>query len=373
VAEAFERNFAEHGELGAAFAAVRDGELVVDLWGGVADRTSGRAWDEGTLQLIFSGTKGLVAICLLMLIDRGALELDAPVARYWPEFAAAGKADMTVRQIVTHTAGLPGLVTPIAVLDLTDDRRMAELLAAQAPFDDPRATCTYHAMTFGWLCGELVRRIDGRSVGHFFAEEVAARLDLELYLGLPEQLEPRVSRFELGETWGTSSIVDAQAIERDPLLRAVWANPVHLTRETFPWNERAFHAAEIPASNAIGTMRAIATLYGSLERLLSSETLSLGRSELTRRHDPLADVPAAYGVGLMLQTETQRLGPPPDAFGHDGAGGSVHGAWPTERMGFSYGMNLMQSGTQGDPRGVALLESLHRCVHDDRPRRGTER
>ena len=173
VREAFERNFAERGELGAAFAAFRNGEPVVDLWGGIADRASGRPWREDTLQLIYSGTKGLVALCVLMLIDRGKLRLDDPVNRHWPEF---GKPEILVRHIVSHTARLPGIDTPITVADLHDDRRMAAILAAQAPNPDPRAALCYHALTYGWLCGELVRRVDGRSVGRFFAEEVAGPL-----------------------------------------------------------------------------------------------------------------------------------------------------------------------------------------------------
>jgi CubicO group peptidase (beta-lactamase class C family) len=362
VVEAFARNFVDHGELGAAFAAACDGELVVDLWGGVADPASGRAWERDTLQLLFSGTKALVAICLLLLIDRGQLELDAPVARWWPEFAVAGKEAVAVRQVVTHTAGLPGLTTAVTMPDLVDDRRMAGLLAAQPLFEDPRAFRTYHAMTFGWLCGELVRRIDGRTVGRFFMEEVAGPLELDLHLGLPAALEQRVSRLVLAETWGSNPSFDPCA--GDPLLRAVWGNPVHLTRETFPWNDRAFHAAEIPASNAIGTMRAVALLFGSLARLLSPEALALGRSELERRHDPLAEEPAAYGVGFMLQTERTPFGPPVDAFGHGGAGGSMHGAWPSQRVGFSYGMNLLRDDAPRDPRAAALLDALHDCLED---------
>jgi len=358
VAEEFLNNLHERGELGAAFAVVRDGELIVDLWAGIADPgPPARAWTADTLVPIFSGAKGLVAACLLILIDRGELELEAPVAAYWPEFAAAGKGDLTVRQVVTHTAGVPGLVTPVAFRDLPDGGRMAALLAAQPRFVDPRAARTYHLLTYGWLCGELIQRIDGRSVGRFFAEEVAVPLGLELYIGLPEELSPRVARLELAPGWGSARVFDPDVVEHDALLRSVWANPPAWTRESFPWNDEAIHRAEIPAVGAIGTARAIARLYAGLDRLISAPVLRLGRTALEHRHDPLTDQPQAFGVGFELQTESRPLGPPADAFGHTGAGGSVHGAWPAQRIGFSYAMNLMRDDA-GDVRASALLDAL---------------
>ncbi|HET8815039.1 MAG TPA: serine hydrolase domain-containing protein [Solirubrobacterales bacterium] len=361
VAEEFERNFEERGELGAAFAVHHRGELVLDLWGGVADRESGAPWERDTLQLIFSGSKGLVAICLLLLIDRGLLDLEEEVRAYWPEFAAAGKGEITVRQVVTHTAGLPGLSEPVTVEELTDDRRMAELLAAQAPLEDPRTATAYHPITFGWLCGELVRRIDGRSVGRFFAEEIA--LGLEIFIGLPPELEPRVARLEVAPGWGQAGPFDAAAAEEDNLLRTVFHNPVVWTRESFPWNSSTYRRAEIPAVNAIGSARALAALYGSLDRLLSPEALALGASELGRRHDLLLDEHQRFGVGFELQNELMPFGPPADAFGHTGAGGSVHGRWPGSGLGFSYAMNLLHDDyADGDPRPAALLRALSECV-----------
>src|ERR1019366_10819000 len=363
VAREFARNFAERGELGAAFAAVRDGELVVDLWGGLADRDGQRPWNSDTLALIFSGTKGLVAVCLLMLIDRGQLELDAPVHRYWPEFAAGDKSAVTVKEIVTHAARLPGIGVAVSASDLHDDRRMADLLAGQCQFADPRAARSYHALTYGWLCGELVRRIDGRSIGRFFAEEIAGPLDLELFIGLPAELQHRVSRLELADTWGAAARFDPPGSEGDELMRAGWANPPVWTRETFIWNDLRIHRAEIPGANAIGSARSVAALYASLERLVSPAVLSLGRSELARMDDPLLEGPHAFGVGFALQTELSPFGPPADAFGHGGAGGSVHGVWPAHPVGFSYTMNLMRDEGGGvDPRAAALLAALHRCV-----------
>lgn len=374
VAEEFERNFRERGELGASFSAVVEGECVLDLWGGVADRQRGGPWARNTLQLIFSGTKGLVAMCLLVLLDRDKLELDAPVCEYWPEFAACGKRDVMVRDVVTHTAGLPGLMTPVRVDEIVDDRRMARLLAAQPVFSDPRARQTYHPLTFGWLCGELVRRIDGRSIGTFFADEFARPLGLEIYIGLPHELEERVSRLECAETWGTDPFMCPEALGQheilgeDELARAIWANPPLFGRETFPWNERSFHASEIPGAGGIGTARSIAALYGALDGRISRAALDLAARELEARPDALAEstgieMVERYSVGFMLQNELQLLGPPADAFGHPGAGGSVHGCWPAARTGFSYAMNLLRDDyPQGDPRPAALLRSLHACV-----------
>lgn len=363
VAAEFTQNFRDRGDLGASFAAVCDGELVVDLWGGIADLRTGRPWDSDTLQLIFSGTKGLVAVCLLILADRDQLDLDAPVRFYWPQFAPAGKAGVTVRQIVTHTARLPGITIPIGVGDLADDQWMASLLAAQAQSGDERARRAYHALTYGWLCGELVRRIDGRSLGRFFAEEVAQPLDLELFIGLPADLESRVSRLELASTWGKGTVFDPEVAARDELVRAIWANPPVWTRDAFPWNDPLYHQAEIPAANAIGTARAIATFYGSLDRLISPQILALGRTELERRYDPVAGETQSFGIGFELQTEHKLFGPPVEAFGHTGAGGSIHGGWPAQRVGFSYAMNLMHDDyPDGDPRPHALLHALYASI-----------
>ena len=180
VRDAFAANFSERGELGAAFAATVAGVVAVDLWGGIADPQTRRIWERDTLQVIFSGTKGLVALCLLMLVDRGELSLGAPVSRYWPEFAVQGKGSITVLDLASHRARLPGLQVPVMEDELIDHVRMASLLAEQPLDDDPRATDTYHALTYGWLCGEVIRRVDGRSVGAFFADEVAKPLALEI-------------------------------------------------------------------------------------------------------------------------------------------------------------------------------------------------
>ena len=355
VREEFERNFAERGDLGASFAAVRDGELVVDLWGGAVDSATGRRWEEDTLQVVFSGTKGLVAVCLLLLVDRGLLELDAPVSRYWPEF---GKDDIRVRDVAAHTAGLPGIDEPLGLEDALEGARPVELLEAQQPSGDPRALLCYHALTFGWLCGEVVRRVDGRSVGRFFAEDVAGPLELEAWIGLPAEHERRVSTLELAPDWPQSPHLREETFANDSLLRSTWGNPPLFSRAGFPCNRPEFHRAEMPAVGGIGTARSIARLYASLGEIVSPQALELGRTTLSQGWDTAHAGPVRFGVGFQLQTENMRFGPEPDAFGHDGAGGSVHGAWPRQRVGFSYAMNLMRDDAE-DRRSLALLEALY--------------
>ena len=301
VATEFERNFSERGEVGAAFAACLDGKMVVDLWGGLADPgPPPRPWREDTLQLIFSGTKGLVAACGLMLIDRGLLALEDPVCKHWPEFAANGKQAVTVAELFSHRARLPGVRAPLQESDLTDDVRLAQLLATQAQESDPRAAASYHGLTYGWLCGELIRRVDGRSVGRFFAEEIARPLDLELWIGLPEAYEPRVSTLLYGADWSDPDHT-AQDYAADPFLACAEVNPPVLMEGRMPWNTRPFHAAEIPAVNGIGSARSIARLYcclargGELDgvRLMSPETIELGRRELSRFVEAFSAEPLA--------------------------------------------------------------------------------
>jgi CubicO group peptidase (beta-lactamase class C family) len=369
VAEAFQRNFTKDEELGAAFAAVRNGEPVVDIWGGLADLKTHTPWAKGTLQLIFSGSKGLLATMILMLIDRGLVALDAPVSRYWPEF---GKDEIRIRHVVSHTARLPGNGAPLSIADLTDSVGMAERLAAQLPSADPRAGLCYHALNFGWLCGEIIRRVSGRSPGRFLAQEIAGPLSLDLWIGLPEALEARVSTLYLASNWGSAPFFDPTLWARDPFVESIWGNPplwgdpVRWSPETFPWNGRAFHGAEIPGADAIGAARSIAAFYGALAMggapLLSPRTLELGRRTVADGLDEVHGNRLRTGVGFQLQTELRALGPPDDAFGHTGAGGSSHGAWPTHRVGFSYAMNLMQDPTSGDQRALRLLTALHKSV-----------
>ncbi|MFB9183504.1 serine hydrolase domain-containing protein [Dactylosporangium sucinum] len=362
VTEAFDRNFTEHGEVGAAFAAYHHGRLVVDLWGGVADPPTGRPWQADTLQLIFSGAKGLSAACVLLLAERGRLDLDAPAARYWPEFAAAGKGAITVAEILSHQARLPGVREPVP--DLLDHRAVAARLAAQAPDPDPRSAFVYHALTWGWLVEELVRRVDGRTVGALFADEFAAPLGLEVYLGLPDEHHHRASTMLAGP----GLLLDPVPADPDP-LRVLTHNPLVVTDSPAVWNSPAFRRAGLAAVGAFATARSMARFYACLAaggeldgvRVLQPSTVDLGRRLRRRGTSPLWGTPLAFGAGFELNTPLSLLGPPPDAFGHAGAGGSRHGAWPSLGVSFSYAMNEARAASP-DPRPLALLAALHAAV-----------
>jgi CubicO group peptidase (beta-lactamase class C family) len=362
VLDEFRRSFAERGEHGAAFAATLDGRTVVDLWGGAADAADGKAWREDTLTLVYSGTKGLVATCVLLLLERGALELEAPVARYWPELAAAGKGSLLVRHVVSHTAGLPGLRGGFSPADLLDPTHAVNELAASAPFWPPGERLAYHALTYGWLCDGLIRRVDGRSVGRLFADEIAGPLGLELWIGLPPEQEHRVSRLRPTPGYGPSTAGDVSP----DLLHAVYGD---LLDGSARWNDPTFHRVEIPAANAIGTARSLARLYACLAcggeldgvRLLTEEAVRTGRQELARGVCAVTHRPYAFGVGFELQTELAAFGPPAGAFGHTGSGGSSHGAWPEQRVSFSYVMNQLRRES-GDDRARRLLGALYGVV-----------
>ncbi|MGW0833254.1 serine hydrolase domain-containing protein [Streptomyces prunicolor] len=365
VAEVFAANFARYGEVGAAFAAYRDGEPVVDLWAGVTDPGTGQPWQADTLQLVFSGAKGLTSACVLLLVERGLLELDAPAARYWPEFAAAGKERITVGEILSHQARLPGVQQPVGTEELLNPEHMATLLAAQAPSTDSRAAFIYHALTWGWLTGELVRRVDGRTVGALFADEFAGPLGLDIWLGLPDPEHHRVATTIAGP--GVLRLKD-EAAERDA-LQVLTRNPLLTPDAPALWNSAAFRRAQLPAVGAHVTARSMARFYtclargGELDgvRVLDAATVQLGRRELRRGVSPLWGTPMAYGAGFELRTELGLFGPPPDTFGHAGAGGSRHGAWPGERVGFSYTMNLTRAEFP-DRRPLDLLASLHEAA-----------
>lgn len=362
VQDAFAVNLTRRGEVGAAFAAHVDGELVVDIWGGISDQASQAPWTKDTLSVIFSGTKGVVAVAALLLIDRGELSLEEPVATYWPEFAAAGKERVTVGDVLSHQAGLPYVEPDITPDALLDPQALAALLAEQPPAWPSERRVSYHALTYGWLCGELVRRVSGTTVGELVREQIAAPLGIEIWIGLPAEQEPRVSTLCVHE-----SFKQAEARHPGPEPRT-YTNPP-LFEEPLMWNESRFHAAEIPGAGGITDARSMATLYGCLAcggslgatRLLGADTIALGTRERARGRDALAPESLAFGAGFELQTELGALGPALAAYGHSGAGGSCHGAWPSHRVGFSYVMNQLRDDYDDD-RSRSLLAALYAAV-----------
>lgn len=366
VADAFERNFTEHGELGAAFSLYVDGEIKADLWGGVADQQTGRPWTEDTLQLVFSTTKGAAAICIARLVQAGLISYDDAVAAHWPEFAANGKGDITIAQMLSHQAGLPYPVGDLTFDDLMAVAPVVEALAAQAPIWEPGTQHGYHAVTYGWLAGELLRRVDGRTLGTYFAEEIAQPLGLEFWIGLPESEEPRVSRLEQAappEDPNVRAMMEQFMGPGTLAFKALTANGAMAGGGGDAFNSRAVHATEMPAANGITTARSLARMYaatvGDVDgiRLIDDATVATASAEAVNGPDAVLVFPSQFGMGFMLDgTLTPMFGP--RSFGHAGAGGSLGYADPDANIGYGYVMNQMASGIAGDPRTVELTEAV---------------
>jgi CubicO group peptidase (beta-lactamase class C family) len=370
VADAFGSNFAERGELGAAFALYVDGDVKVDIWAGVADKQSGRPWTEDTLQLVYSTTKGAAAICVARLVEAGLVSYDEPMASYWPEFAANGKEAVTVGQVMSHQAGLPYATASLTFDDLMAVTPVVEALGAQEPVWTPGTKHGYHALTYGWLAGELVRRVDGRRIGQYFAEEVAAPLGLDFWIGLPESEEPRVARLEMAPP---PTDPDALALALQIAgpgtmgFNALLMSGVMLAGPPDPFNSRQVHATEMPAANGITTARSLARMYAATVsdvdgvRLIDDSTVATVRAEAVDGPDACLVVSSRFGMGFMLDGElTPMLSPA--SFGHAGAGGSLGYADPDARVGYGYVMNQMAGGIAGDPRTVALNDAVRACL-----------
>jgi CubicO group peptidase (beta-lactamase class C family) len=343
-------------ETGAAFAATLEGRTVVDLWGG-ADG-SGRRWSADTLCVLFSGTKGAVATALLGLVDRGALALTNRVADHWPEFAANGKGEITVAQLGAHAAGLPWIERRLQADALADPILLADELAAQAPVVAVGRPC-YHALTHGWLCDGLVRRVAGRSLPDLVAGDVAGPLGLDLRIGLQGDAAAagRLARLRRAPDYELSALaVD----DPDPRLELVYGNPpIGDFLVDTGWLQPA-----VPSANGIATARAMAALYGALVagKLVSATILAAALETAAAGDDPLSGRPLRFGAtGYELSGTPSALGPPDDAFGHTGAGGSSHGGWPQLRIGFSFVTSELRREDL-DQRSSTLLAALHGCV-----------
>ena len=283
VRDAFAANFESHGEVGASFCLYHRGEKVVDLWGGLADPATGRPYEKDTCQLVFSTTKGVVAICANRLIDQGRLDPDAPVADYWPEFAQAGKQDVPVRWLLSHRVGLPVLDVDLTLDETLSWEPVVEALAAQAPIWEPGSQHGYHATTFGWLVGELIRRVDGRSVGAYLAEEIAGPLGLDLWIGVPEdrlgQVAPLLT-FDLPDNENIRTVIE-QVLGPDSLTGRALRTPcpelfggTEGTIDLSMFNDPRVLRAEIPAANGVTNARSLARLYAAT----SHASYSFGKS-----------------------------------------------------------------------------------------------
>ena len=369
VRDAFAANFEQHGDVGAAFSLYHRGVKVVDLWGGVADVETGRPWAEDSIVLVFSSTKGATAICAHLLAQRGELDFDAPVAEYWPEFAAAGKQDIPVRWLLSHEVGLPVFDNPMTAEEWLSWEAPVKALAAQRPVWEPGTAHGYHAGTYGWLVGEVVRRISGKSVGTFFADEVAGPLGLDFWIGLPESEESRVVPM-IGIDLQDSDVDEQALTERRRTLLETARDPDSLLNRpsttTAPdMNSRAFHAAEIPAGNGITDARSLARMYASLigdgvdgVRLLNDETVARASTEQANGRDEVMGIETRFGLGFSLDGTYGGE----SAFGHGGAGGSLGFADPKAEIAFGYVMNKMQLVANDDPRTLNLIAAAHESL-----------
>ncbi|MFA5785599.1 MAG: serine hydrolase domain-containing protein [Actinomycetota bacterium] len=374
VREAFAANFEDQGEVGAACCVHVGSQVVADLWGGVADALTGAPWEEDTLQLVFSTTKGAAAVCVHRLVESGLMDLDAPVARYWPEFAAQGKESIPVRWALSHQAGLATLDHPLSVADLLAWDPAIEALAGQRPLWEPGTKHGYHAVTFGLLAGELVRRVTGRSLGRFFADEVAGPLGLDFWIGLPEEHESRVTQLIAPDPAALMAIRidDLPEVMRD-LVRAMFdptsllMRSLYITDPPLDFNSRQVRAAEIPAANGIATARALSRMYAALIgevdgiRLLGPATVERARASQVSGPDLTLVLPTNWGLGFQLPIEGFPLSGP-GAFGHSGLGGSLAFADPEAGFAFGYVMNKMGLTMGPDPRTTRLIDAVKSCL-----------
>jgi CubicO group peptidase (beta-lactamase class C family) len=364
VREAFEANFEEHGDLGAACSVYVGGRPVADLWGGFADLAGGRLWDETTVAIVFSATKGVTATCVNLLVERGELELDAPVAAYWPEFAAAGKGHIPLRWVLCHKAGLAAVDGDLTLPEVLAWHPVVRAIAAQAPNWEPGTAHGYHARSFGWILGEVVRRVTGRSLGRYFADEIARSLGLDFWIGLPAAALPRCARMIPPDPDMPSieSLLGAAS-----LTARVMTGPSGLFAYDERWNRPDVLAAEMPSSNGVGSARALARLYAALVgevdgmRVLRPETVARATAVQSEGADRVLFLPTRFGSGFMLQP---MLAPDagPRSFGHTGAGGSLGFADPEARVGFGYVTTKMKFDLGGDARTQGLVRAVYRSL-----------
>jgi CubicO group peptidase (beta-lactamase class C family) len=368
VADALRANLERRGDVGAACCVYVDGRAVVDIRAGVADVATGRPWSDDTLALVFSTTKGATAVCANLLVQRGLLDPDQPVASVWPEFAAGGKADTPLRAVLSHRAGLPVVEGDFTLETALAWDPVVEQLAGQTPrwdWREPRPG--YHVRSYGWITGEIVRRVTGRTIGRFFAEEVAGPLGLDWWIGLPEDLEPRVATLvppPPNEDPAIQELLDSFTAPGTMTGDAL-TGPSNLFHYDEMWNTRELHAPELPSSNGIASAHAVARMYAATvgpvdgHRILTAETVARATQVESHGTDRVIGVPEQFGLGFSGGPGL----PPacgPRAFGHPGAGGSLGFADPVAGIGFGYVMNQMQLGV--DARSEKLVRAVSAAI-----------
>lgn len=361
VRETFQRNFDEGLEVGASVAATLDGEFVVDLWGGHAHEARTRPWEHDTIVNVYSSTKTVTALCALILADRGVIDFNAPVARYWPEFAQNGKDRIEVRHLMSHSAGLAGWDAPLTVEDQYDWEKVTSLLAAQAPWWEPGTASGYHAATQGFLIGEVIRRVTGKTVGTFLREEVAGPLGADFHIGLQPEHD-----------WRVGEMIPPEGSAADPGAGLAPNSLAGRTLNNPPANARdsateAWRRAEHPAGNGHGNARSLARLHTVLAcggeafgvRLLSKEGCERVLEEQTNGMDLVLGVPVRWGMGFALNSQEAPVGPNPRACWWGGWGGSLVLIDYDARAVICYVMNKMNSTTIGDKRSARLTRAFY--------------
>ena len=384
VREVFAKQLARQ-EVGAAISFTLDGETVVDLWGGWVDKAHTRPWARDTIVNTYSTTKGMTALVAHRLVEQGRIDLDAPVAEYWPEFADAGKQDIPVRWLLCHRAGLPAIRETMPDDALYDWDACCAGLARSEPWWKPGEQHGYHPMTYGWLVGEVIRRASGgTTVGELFRRDVAGPLGADFHIGLPESEHGRVSDMigsiappkESKTGSGKPALklkgpmADFMRDMTDPttMVGRAFNNP---RQPAGAVNTKAWRSAELPAANGHGTARALARIYGALSRggeidgvrLLEPETIETARTEQVAGPDAtLGQLPIRYGLGYMLRADSMPFTPHPESFGHPGAGGSIGLADPVAKVGFGFVMNRMGQGLVGGSTGYAVLGAFFDAI-----------
>ena len=384
----FEKSISSGFELGGSIAVEVQGEKVIDLWGGHLDHSKSKAWEENTLVNVFSTTKGIAAICLLQLIEKGLLDIEKPVCEYWPEFSVNGKENIPVKYLFCHKAGLCGVREPLESGAFSNWDLITAELAKQEPLWEPGTAHGYHAITYGHLVGELLRRIDGRTIGQYFKEEIAEPLNLDFWIGLPDSEFDRVSdiypskpsplqylfplltklpRFVLP---GRAKFLLDFGDTSKP-VGAAFNNPPISSNKGMEANTKQWRNAEIPAANGHGTARSIAKLYGILANggsrdgihVLSPETIEKGRQTQSDGKDlVLGGMRTRFGLGFMLGTENVSMGPNPNAFGHGGAGGSLGFSDPDNNISLGFVMNQMHQGITAWKTATDVAESVYKAL-----------
>ncbi len=376
VFDVFVENFVSRGEVGAGVCIIHEGEVVLDVWGGSADPKAERPWTGDTVVNIFSCTKAVLAVIAQRLHDQGVLDLDAPVTDLWPEYGVHGKERTTTRMMLDHTAGVPALREPVKDGGFLDWDYATGRIAAEAPFFEPGTRSAYHGLTYAWTVGEMIRRASGRPAGSIFAEDIAAPLGLDFWIGLPEDIEARVARVmrprldpNMPATGFMRALQDRQSISALFFLNDGGFNP----------NQRAYRAVEIGSANGIATATGLARFYlplslggtgGGLALLSPDGVARLARVSNASHEDATLRLPMRFGCGVMRSIDNRRLSDPPapslilsdTAFGHGGAGGSIGFADPAVGLAFGYVMNQMGNGQLLNPRGQGLVDATYRAL-----------